>query len=155
MDTRQGPISLATATEEELARLNGIGPGLARRIVQWRAAHGPFWSVDQLGRISGIGDAKLEAIRPYVTARPRTSPFTHRAGPVDGSWDPGEPPLVLTAFTVDEADRSDARHLPVVHQNGNGRAPARLTDGNLVAWALVTAAVLVQIVVIAMMVREA
>jgi competence ComEA-like helix-hairpin-helix protein len=153
VDALGGPISLSTATEEELARLNGIGPGLAHRIVQWRAAHGPFWSVDQLGEISGIGEAKLEAIRPYVTAGPRTSPFTHRR-PADGPWDPSEP-LVLTAFAIDEAERPDPRYLPVVHHNGTGRAPSRLTDGNLVPWALVTAAVLVQILVIAMIVRAA
>jgi competence protein ComEA len=38
----------------------------AQAIIQWRADNGPFTSVDQLLEVSGIGDATLAEIRPYV-----------------------------------------------------------------------------------------
>jgi competence protein ComEA len=63
----QGPISLSSATVEELDRLDGVGPTLAARIVAWREQHGGFSSVDQLLEVPGIGEGRLEAIRPHVT----------------------------------------------------------------------------------------
>ncbi|MBQ6117076.1 MAG: helix-hairpin-helix domain-containing protein [Oscillospiraceae bacterium] len=61
------PIDLNTADEEALQRLPGIGPALAERIVADRAANGPFASVEELTRVSGIGEKTVEDIRPYVT----------------------------------------------------------------------------------------
>ncbi|MDR7439974.1 MAG: ComEA family DNA-binding protein [Armatimonadota bacterium] len=61
-----GPLSLNAATQEELERLPGIGPKLARRIVQDRALQGPYTRVEDLLRIRGIGPKLLERIRPYV-----------------------------------------------------------------------------------------
>jgi competence ComEA-like helix-hairpin-helix protein len=60
---------LSTATEDELCRLPGIGPAIARRIVVWRAENGGFDSVDQLAQIRGISRARVEALRPHVAAR--------------------------------------------------------------------------------------
>lgn len=62
-DAPQGPVSLASATLEQLDRLDGIGPALARRIIEWRDAHGGFGSVADLDRVPGIGPAKLAALR--------------------------------------------------------------------------------------------
>ena len=55
------------ATLEALDGLPGIGPVLAQRILDWRAAHGRFSSVDELGEVSGIGEATLADLRPAVT----------------------------------------------------------------------------------------
>jgi competence protein ComEA len=60
-------ISLSSATEEDLDGLDGIGPTLAARIVEWRQAHGGFSSVEQLMDVPGIGPARLEALRARVT----------------------------------------------------------------------------------------
>ena len=68
---------LSTATEDELCRLTGIGPAIARRIVAWRAENGGFDSVDQLAQIKGISRARVEALRPHVAAREHQPP----AGP--------------------------------------------------------------------------
>ena len=56
-------LSLAAATVEQLDQLDGIGPTLAKRIVQYRDAHGGFGSVDELNQVEGIGDKRLEALR--------------------------------------------------------------------------------------------
>ena len=57
------PISLSTATVEQLDTLDGIGPTLAARIIQYRDAHGGFRSVDELRQVSGIGDKRFAALR--------------------------------------------------------------------------------------------
>lgn len=61
------PIDINTATAEELQELMGIGPVLAQAIVDYRAEHGPFDSIDELLEVSGIGEAKLDNIRDDVT----------------------------------------------------------------------------------------
>jgi competence ComEA-like helix-hairpin-helix protein len=62
-------IVLSTASEDELCRLVGVGPAIARRIVAWRTENGGFDSVEQLAQIKGIGRSTIEALRPYVVAR--------------------------------------------------------------------------------------
>ncbi len=65
--TATGPVSLSSATVEQLDALDGIGPALAARIVAWRTQHGGFSSVEQLLDVPGIGQARLEALRGRVT----------------------------------------------------------------------------------------
>ncbi len=61
-----GPISLGTATQAQLEELDGIGPTLAARIIEYRDANGGFRSVEELGEVSGIGEVRLEALRQAV-----------------------------------------------------------------------------------------
>jgi competence protein ComEA len=64
---RAGPVSLNAATPEQLETLPGVGPVLAQHILDWRAAHGRFASIDQLDDVPGIGPAKFAAIKSLVT----------------------------------------------------------------------------------------
>ena len=59
-------LDVNQATAEDLDGLPGIGPVLARRIVDYRQSHGPFKKIDELENVSGIGPKKLEQLRPYV-----------------------------------------------------------------------------------------
>lgn len=59
-------VHLNTATEEELTKLPGIGPALAKRVIEHRRKIGGFKSVEQLLEVKGIGKKKLEQIRPYI-----------------------------------------------------------------------------------------
>jgi competence protein ComEA len=54
----------------ELAQLPGIGPVLAKRIVESRSSQGPFRSVEDLRRVRGVGPLTLERIRPYLRPLP-------------------------------------------------------------------------------------
>ncbi|WP_306747163.1 ComEA family DNA-binding protein [Saccharothrix yanglingensis] len=65
-DSATEPLNLNTATEEQLDTLPGVGPVTAQRIVDRRQKRGPFTSIDQLGEIEGIGDAKLAKLTELV-----------------------------------------------------------------------------------------
>jgi competence protein ComEA len=58
-----GPISLSQATQAQLESLDGIGPALAGRILEYRKQHGGFRALDELKEVSGIGDKRFEALR--------------------------------------------------------------------------------------------
>jgi competence protein ComEA len=60
------PVSLATATAEDLDSLDGIGPTLAQRIVQYRQAHGGFHSLDELRQVDGIGDKRFQQLKKVL-----------------------------------------------------------------------------------------
>jgi len=62
-----GAVSLSSATAEQLETLDGIGPKLAARIIEWRDTHGGFRTVDDLNDVPGIGEARMEALRPRLT----------------------------------------------------------------------------------------
>lgn len=60
-------INLNSATQAELEELPGIGPVTATAILQWRTENGAFTAVDELLEVSGIGDATLAEVAPFVT----------------------------------------------------------------------------------------
>ena len=61
------PVNLNTATLEQLDALPGVGPVTAAKILDYRTAHGPFRSIDQLRDVGGIGDVKFAALENKVT----------------------------------------------------------------------------------------
>src|SRR5437773_8169565 len=62
-DSTGSRISLNRASQAELESLPGIGPALARRILEFRAAHGAFLRPEELQLVPGIGPRKWEAVR--------------------------------------------------------------------------------------------
>jgi competence protein ComEA len=60
-------VNLNQATKEQLEALPDIGPELARRILYYRHENGGFRSLEELGKVEGIGPGRIEALRPYVT----------------------------------------------------------------------------------------
>ncbi len=60
-------VNLNTATQAELELLPGIGPAMATRILEYRAAHGRFATIEQLDSVKGIGPRTLAKLRPLVS----------------------------------------------------------------------------------------
>ena len=61
-----GPININRATASQLDRLDGIGPVIAGRIVEYRKVNGSFLTVEDLQKVSGIGAAKFAQIKSKV-----------------------------------------------------------------------------------------
>ena len=59
-------LDINTASESELVQLPGVGPGLARRIVEYRTANGRFQMPDDLQNVSGIGSSKFAKMEPFI-----------------------------------------------------------------------------------------
>lgn len=62
-----GRININTASASELTTLKGIGKKTAEKIIEHRAANGPFKSVDDLRQVKGIGAKTLDSIREQLT----------------------------------------------------------------------------------------
>ena len=67
--TAGGKIDLNRATEDDLAVVPGVGPKLAKALVEERARLGGFKSWDEVDRVSGVGDAKLDALKATAEIR--------------------------------------------------------------------------------------
>src|SRR5215207_8043714 len=61
------PLNLNTATLEQLDTLSGVGPATAQTILDAREERGGFGSIEELGEIPGIGDARLATLREEAT----------------------------------------------------------------------------------------
>ena len=62
-------LNINTASAEELQTLSGIGPQMAKRIIQYREKHGNFTSVDALTEVKGLGEKTLEKLKPFIAVK--------------------------------------------------------------------------------------
>lgn len=62
-----GKININDADETKLTELPGIGPAMARHIIEYRDKHGGFTDCEQLQQVKGIGTAKFEKLKDKVT----------------------------------------------------------------------------------------
>ena len=63
----RGPININRASAKEFDGLAGIGPVIAKRIVEYRRVNGPFMTIEDLQKVSGIGSAKFEEFKSEVS----------------------------------------------------------------------------------------
>ena len=61
--SKDGQININTADEKALDELPGIGPAMARRIVEYRESEGQFQSIEDIKKIKGIGEAKFNKMK--------------------------------------------------------------------------------------------
>lgn len=60
-------VNVNLSNLERLCRLPGIGPALAKRIIEYRDKNGPFKDIENLRNVRGIGDKKLAEIKQFLT----------------------------------------------------------------------------------------
>lgn len=84
-------VDVDQAAADELARLPRVGPKLARRIVDERDAHGPFGSLEGLGRVPGVGPGLRAGLERSATFSGVARPLATTGGP-GGGGTPGRPP---------------------------------------------------------------
>ena len=60
-------ININNATQAELESLPGIGPAKAQAIIEYRQQNGPFLSLNDLGKVKGIGPKNLETLKNSIT----------------------------------------------------------------------------------------
>lgn len=64
--SKPGKVNINQARLEDLDALPGIGPALAKRIIDYRQKHGPFRRIEDLQQVPGIGPAKFQELRDLV-----------------------------------------------------------------------------------------
>ncbi len=62
----EGKININAASAEELMTLPGIGRGMAEKIIETREKN-PFYFIEDIKNVPGIGDRRMEQLRPYIT----------------------------------------------------------------------------------------
>jgi len=66
ISTQQIIINVNTASQKELEKLPGIGPEIARRIIEYRQSKSRFSMPDDLKKVKGIGDKKIELVKEHI-----------------------------------------------------------------------------------------
>lgn len=60
-------ININTADKKELEKITGVGPVIAQRIIDYRQTNGPFQKIEDIKKVSGIGDVKFEKMKNEIT----------------------------------------------------------------------------------------
>lgn len=69
----EGKVNINAATEDQIALLPGIGPKLAAEIINYRTNNGNFQAIDDIKKVSGVGDKKFEKIKNFVAVEGDTT----------------------------------------------------------------------------------
>ena len=67
--TKSNKININKATQTELETIPGVGPSTALKIIEYREQNGKFKSIEDIKNVSGIGDAKYEKMKDYITVK--------------------------------------------------------------------------------------
>ncbi len=76
------PVDLNRATAADLGQLPGVGPVLAKRMVEYRKSVGRFHAVEDLRAVKGIGKKKFERLKPFVTVAAAPVQDEGKKGPI-------------------------------------------------------------------------
>lgn len=66
-NTANGKVNINTADEAALDTLPGVGPAMAKRIIEYRMTEGMFQSIEDIKKVRGIGEAKFEKLKDKIS----------------------------------------------------------------------------------------
>lgn len=69
----EGKVNLNTATESQIALLPGLGSKLATEVIDYRTNNGNFKTVEEIKKVSGVGDKKFEKIKDFIILEGETT----------------------------------------------------------------------------------
>lgn len=112
----KGQLNINTATIEELQLLPGIGQATAQNILDYREANGPFTSVEDIIKVKGVGDRKLEQLRHYLKTEGKSDFEPMEPPPLKNHCNPGNGlSLVQANFFLFDRKRAGARGTGLFH----------------------------------------
>ncbi len=82
LSSRPQPVDLNRATAADFDQLPGVGPVLAKRMVEYRKSVGRFHAVEDLRAVKGIGKKKFERLKPFVTVATASVQDEGKKGPI-------------------------------------------------------------------------
>jgi len=82
LSNKPKPVDLNSATVADFDQLPGVGPVLAKRIMDYRKSVGRFYAVEDLRAVKGIGTKKLDQLKPFVTVVRPVTQGQGKKGPV-------------------------------------------------------------------------
>jgi competence protein ComEA len=69
VESKEGKVNINEASRTELMKLGGVGAGSAQKIIEYRAAHGPFKKAQDLEKVDGIGKGVIEKNAGRITVK--------------------------------------------------------------------------------------
>ena len=69
MNNNTEKININTASKSELTSLSGIGESTAQKIIDYRSENGNYKSIEDIKKVSGIGDNKYNQIKDYIKVK--------------------------------------------------------------------------------------
>lgn len=116
-------VNINTATKEELDVLPGVGPAKAQAIIDYRKQNGPFKSIEDLKKVSGIGDATFEKLKGQISVSGAgVSKATAPAAPAKVD---SKPAVAVPTSTSAPAAPTKAESKPAVAVPTSTAAPAK------------------------------
>ncbi|MBQ7220406.1 MAG: helix-hairpin-helix domain-containing protein [Synergistaceae bacterium] len=109
-----GLVDVNRADLQELQRINGVGPAIAQRIIDYRQTHGAFTKIEDLLKVKGIGQARLNQMRPQITISGGSS---YTSGTSSRQSQPN------TSSSLIDINHADSQELQRI--NGVGQATAQ------------------------------
>lgn len=82
LSSRSQRVDLNRATAADFDQLPGVGPVLAKRMVEYRKSVGRFHAVEDLRAVKGIGKKKLDQLKPFVTVTKSATLKQGEKGPI-------------------------------------------------------------------------
>ncbi|NPV09583.1 MAG: hypothetical protein HPY83_16690 [Anaerolineae bacterium] len=112
-----GPVELNTATFDQLCSVPGVGPALARKVIEFRQRRGRLADLNELLQVEGITPGLLDRLRPHLTVAPLSPTLPCDAAPasLEPASEPEPPGPAQEDLSMDQDTEEPATSVPELH----------------------------------------